>query len=87
MALPIDRYPDDFVAGKSAGFRHLRDVVAEGMARGALRAEEPADVALSVYAHMHGLIMLHFAGRFGDDDALFTSFFRRSMEHLLTGLR
>src|SRR5688500_17688729 len=83
----IDRYPDDFVAGKSVGFRHLRDAVAEAMARASLRADEPADVALSIYAHMHGLVMLHFAGRFRDDDALFTGFFRRSMEHLLTGLR
>jgi AcrR family transcriptional regulator len=86
-SIAIDRYPDDFVEGKSAGFRQLRDAVAEAMSRGVLRADEPADVALSIYAHMHGLITLHFAGRFRDDDTLFTGFFRRSMEHLLTGLR
>lgn len=83
----VDRYPDDFARGRSAGFRQLRDVIAEGMARGTLRPDEPADVALSVYAHMHGLVMLHFEGRFGDDDALFAGFYRRSMEHLLSGLR
>jgi AcrR family transcriptional regulator len=83
----LDRYPDDFAQGRSAGFRQLRDAIAEGMARGALRSDEPADVALSVYAHMHGLVMLHFNGRFADDDALFTGFYRRSMEHLLSGLR
>jgi AcrR family transcriptional regulator len=83
----VDRYPDDFAQGRSAGFRALRDAVAEAMARGSLRADEPADVALSIYAHMHGLVMLHFDGRFAGDDALFTTFYRRSMEHLLSGLR
>lgn len=82
-----DRYPDDFAQGRSAGFRQLRDGVAAAMARGALRADEPADVALTLYAHMHGLVMLHLDGRFGGDDALFARFFGRSMERLLTGLR
>ena len=82
----IDRYPTDFHSGRSSTFRALRDVVGGCMDSGVLRNDEPADVALTLYAHMHGLIMLHFAGRFGDDDRTFERFFHRSMTHLVTGL-
>lgn len=83
----IDRYPNDFHDGRSTGFRALRDGVARCMTAGALKEDEPADVALTIYAHMHGLIMLHFAGRFADDARVFEKFFHKSLEHLLTGLR
>jgi AcrR family transcriptional regulator len=83
----IDRYPTDFLRGKSPTFRRLTDAVSACMESGALRRGVPADVALSIFAHMHGLIMLHFAGRFGDDADTFRAFYDKSMEHLLTGLR
>jgi AcrR family transcriptional regulator len=84
--LKIDRYPSDFVSGRSPTFKALRDIVAGCMAVRLLRAGEPADVALTLYAHMHGLIMLHFAGRFGDDARVFEAFFHRSLDHVIDGL-
>lgn len=84
--LVIDRYPDDFRKGKSPGFRFLVDLVSAGMRSGALRRADATDVALSIVAHMHGLVILHQTGRFDDDDAVFRDFYRRSVELLLGGM-
>jgi AcrR family transcriptional regulator len=81
----IDRYPADFAAGRSSTFRQLRDVVEHCMAAGVLRPADATDVALTVYAHMHGLIALHLAGRF-PDPAEFARFYHRSMESLVAGI-
>lgn len=85
----IDRYPDDFRAGKSSGFRQLRDLVAESMRAGVLAGQpsrDSADVALTIYAHMHGLITLFLAGRF-PDTRVFQRFYLESLDRLLKGLR
>ena len=85
----IDRYPDDFRAGKSSGFRQLRDLVADSMRAGVLAGQpsrDAADVALTVYAHMHGLITLFLAGRF-PDARVFQRFYLESLDRLLNGLR
>ena len=84
----IDRYPDDFVKGKSAGFRHLRDAVKVCIEAGVLRGA-PRDapyIALTLYAHMHGLMTLYLGGRFPDDDQ-FERFFHESLERVITGLQ
>lgn len=84
--LGIDRYPTDFLEGRSPTFRQLRAVVAACMDAGVLRPGEVGDVALTLFAHMHGLVMLHFAGRFADDDARFREFYFRSLEGVVAGL-
>jgi AcrR family transcriptional regulator len=86
----IDRYPADFVRGKSPTFRQLRDLVRAGINSGVIDANSAgdaaaADIALTFYAHIHGLIMLRLAGRFPDDRA-FQRFYGHSVERLLNGL-
>lgn len=88
--LGIDRYPADFVRGRSPTFRQLRDLVRAAIDSGAIVADSAsdavaADIALTFYAHMHGLIMLRLAGRFPDESA-FQRFYGQSMERLLRGL-
>jgi AcrR family transcriptional regulator len=85
----IDRYPDDFQRGKSAGFRQLTEVVAECMRAGVLAGRpgvNAVDVALTIYAHMHGLIALQLGGRF-PDERVFERFYRQSLDRLMDGLR
>jgi AcrR family transcriptional regulator len=85
----IDRYPHDFQTKGAAAFRHLREVVWAGMQSGVVRGSsetEAGDVALTLYAHMHGLVMLHFAGRFGGNEVIFEQFFHDSMNRILRGL-
>ena len=81
--IAVDRYPVDFAGGRSRGFRRLRDLVAEGIAAGEVRGDDPADVALDLYAHAHGLVMLHRAGRFGGRGEVMRRFFRRSLARVL----
>jgi AcrR family transcriptional regulator len=84
----IDRYPDDFVSGKSVTFRRLKSVVeAWAIAESGRPAsrEATADWTLSIYAHMHGMLTLYLAGRFPDKRE-FEAFFHRSMNLLARGI-
>lgn len=78
----IDRYPADFNSGRSRGFRQLRGLVEECIAAGQMREGDAADIALDLYAHAHGLVMLHRAGRFGGRNDVLRRFFRRSLARL-----
>ena len=84
----IDRYPEDFLHGGARGFRKLRELVGRCMRAGALAGNAETDageVTLTLYAHMHGLIMLYLAGRF-PDAADFSAFYDRSIDRLLDGI-
>ena len=80
--ISIDRYPQDFQAGRSRGFSQLRAVVTECMEASEMRTGEPTDVALDLYAHLHGIVMLHHAGRFGGKNRVMRAFARRSVARL-----
>jgi AcrR family transcriptional regulator len=84
--LVIDRYPDDFRQGRSPAFRYLVDLVSACMRSGDLRKADATDVAITLVAHVHGLVILHQTGRFDDDDALFRAFADRSMAVVMRGL-
>jgi AcrR family transcriptional regulator len=84
--LVIDRYPDDFRQGRSPAFRYLADLVAACMRSGDLRKGDATDTAITLVAHLHGLVILHQTGRFNDDDTLFRAFVARSMAVLMRGL-
>jgi len=81
--ISVDRYPKDFQSGRSRGFGQLRALVEECMDAGEIREGDPTDVALDIYAHLHGLVMLHSAGRFGGRTAVMRTFVRRSIARLL----
>jgi len=81
--ISIDRYPKDFQTGRSRGFGQLRTLVVACMEAGAIRDGDPTDVALDIYAHLHGLVMLHSAGRFDGRHAVMWTFVRRSIARLL----
>lgn len=80
--ISIDRYPTDFSSGKSRGFRQLRTLVEACLDSGEIRPGDATDIALDLYAHAHGLVMLHRAGRFGGKNDVLRRFFRRSMARL-----
>ena len=80
------RFPEDFRARRSPTLNVVADVVAEGMRKGVLRKADPWDVAMSVWAHAHGLIALYRAGRFSYDEAQFRAFYLQSLRRLVDGL-
>lgn len=80
------RFPEDFAARRSAAFFLLADSVAAAIAAGELRDDDANEVALTLWAHAHGLILLHRAGRFGYQLAPYRRAFDRSLDRVVAGL-
>ena len=72
--------------GKSATMNILFSVVEAQMRSKDLRADSVPEVALAIWAHAHGLIMLYLAGRIGLSERRFRQLYLRSLGRLLRGL-
>ena len=81
------RYPEDFRAGLSPTLTVAADAVDEAMQAGLLRKDDAWDVAITLWAHTHGLVALYRAGRFSYDEAQFRHFYEASLQRLLEGLK
>jgi AcrR family transcriptional regulator len=81
------RYPQDFKARASINFNPLTDLIASRMATGCLHQDDPAEVALEVWALTHGYLALFRAGRFSLTQPQFRTLIRRAVERLLIGLQ
>lgn len=62
------------------------DRVRECMDAGLLREADPGDVALTLWAHAHGLIALYLQGMLETDEAGFRELYRSSHRRALRGL-
>lgn len=80
------RYPDDFASRRSAAFSLLVDRVRAAMTAGSFREDVPEEVALTLWAHAHGLVLLQRAGRFARGLAGYRRTFDRSLMRLIKGL-
>jgi AcrR family transcriptional regulator len=69
--------------GDAATFRFLVDRIRDCAAAGVLRADDAEDVALTVWAHVHGLVSLFLAGKLPVERAAFESIYTRSTAALL----
>ena len=81
------RFPEDFRARQSPTLNVVADAIAEGMRLGVLKQDDPWDVAMSLWAHAHGLVALYRAGRFSDDEARFRTFYFESLGRLIDGIK
>jgi len=81
------KYPDDFRAGRSPTLGVAAHAVAEAMQAGLLRHDDAWDVAMTLWAHTHGLVALYRAGRFSYGEAEFRRFYETSLGRLLDGLK
>jgi AcrR family transcriptional regulator len=68
---------------ESPAYRAIVAAVREGMERGELRAGDPEEAMLLAWSAVHGLVVLHRAGRFGFDDARFRAAAGRMIGALL----
>ena len=80
------QFPDDFAARRSAAFSLLEDQVSAAMNAGELRKDAANEVALTLWAHAHGLVLLQRSGRFGGGLASYRRAFDRSLRRLIRGL-
>lgn len=66
----------------AATFRFLVDRIRDCAAEGVLAIDDAEDAALTVWAHVHGLVSLHLAGKLPADDARFRDIYRHSVRAL-----
>ena len=81
------QYPQDFKARKSPTATLMADVVAEGMAGGALKQDDHWEIAFEMGALSHGLIMLYLGDRMAVSPAQFRALYRRSFRRYFDGIR
>lgn len=88
--LGLSQMPETVRRKAGPTFQFLVDRVRECIEAGDLVAEDPADLAATIWAHTHGLVSLHLSGnlrRGCPTEVDFEAFFRRSQDRLLRGLR
>jgi AcrR family transcriptional regulator len=81
------RYPDDFRAQRSPTLNEIAALVAQAMDAGFLKRHDVWEIALQLWAHAHGYIMLYRAGRFHLSEAEFRTLTRRSIRRMIHGLK
>ena len=81
------RFPDDFRARRSPTLNPIADSVAHWMEKGKLKKDDIWEIALELWAHAHGYVMLYRAGRFNLSQTDFKSLVQRSMTRLFDGLK
>ncbi|GAC1659265.1 MAG: hypothetical protein NVS9B15_21580 [Acidobacteriaceae bacterium] len=80
------RFPDDFHAGQSPPLTLLADSVAGSMISGRLKDGDVWEIALELWALIHGYIALYRAGRFHLSEPDFRQLCHRAFSRLLDGL-
>lgn len=80
-------YPEDFRAGKSPTVALMVQRIEAAQRDGILRQGDPLEMALLVWAQLHGLVMLHRSGRFALKRSDFLRLCRRCNELAMRGLR
>jgi len=81
------RYPDDFRARRSPTLNPIADLVSRAVNSGYLKKDDIWEIALQLWAHVHGYIALFRAGRFQLSEAEFRKLVERSMRRLIHGLK
>ena len=81
------RFPEDFHARRSPTLNVVHDTVVDAQQAGLLRAGDPWDIAMTLWAQSHGLVALYRAGRFSYDERAFRDFYDASLGRLIDGLK
>lgn len=80
------RFPDDFRARRSLTLNITADAVSEWMERGNMKRDDVWEIAMELWAHVHGYVALWRAGRFHLSEDEFRALVQRSLRRLLYGL-
>jgi AcrR family transcriptional regulator len=81
------QFPKDFRARRSPTLNPLADSVAAAMQEGALKKDDVWEVAFTIWAHVHGYVMLYRGGRFALSEKEFRKLLHQSLRRLLHGLK
>jgi AcrR family transcriptional regulator len=80
------QFPADFRARKSPTLTLLADEIDARMKAGGLRRDDAWELALAIWALIHGLVVLHRGRRIDLPDKEFRALCGRSLQRLLHGL-
>jgi len=80
-------YPEDFRAGKSPVIGLMVERLEAAQARGLIKDGDALEMTMFVWGQLHGLVMLHRAGRFSLTRAAFLKLCKQCSGHALAGLR
>ena len=81
------RYPDDFRAGRSPTINLVAETVSNAIQACVIRKDDKWEIAMDLWAFVHGYVALYRAGRFALDETAFRNFFRRSLRRYIDGLK
>lgn len=81
------RFPDDFRAGRSPTINLVAETVSNAMQAGVIRKDDKWEIAMDLWAFVHGYVALYRAGRFTLDEAAFRILLRRSFRRFIDGLK
>lgn len=81
------RYPEDFRARRSPTLNPVADGVRAAMRGGSFRKDDVWEIALQLWALVHGYLTLHRGGRFNLSEAEFRALVRRALRRLIHGLK
>jgi AcrR family transcriptional regulator len=81
------RYSDDFLGRLSPTLNPIADTIARWMSKGRLREDDVWEIALDLWAHTHGYLVLYRSGRFNLAPEKFRRLVQRSLRRLLRGLK
>ena len=80
------RFPDDFRARRSPTLNPIADALSAWMKLGNLKRDDVWEIAMELWAHVHGYLALWRGGRFHLSEDEFRKLIRRSLRRLLYGL-
>jgi AcrR family transcriptional regulator len=81
------RFPRDFLARRSPTMNVVADTVEAAMKDSFIRKDDVWEVAMELWAHIHGYIALYRAGRFELSEKQFRQLCQRSLKRFIDGLR
>jgi len=81
------RFPDDFRARRSPTLNITADALSEWMKSGELRRDDAWELAMALWAHVHGYLALYRGGRFNLTEDEFRKLVRRSLKRFFHGLK
>jgi AcrR family transcriptional regulator len=81
------RFPVDFRARRSPSLNLMADTVAHWMQNGKLKRDDVWEVAMELWAHVHGYLALYRGGRFNLSEEEFKRLVHKSLRRLLNGLK
>jgi AcrR family transcriptional regulator len=80
------RFPEDFRARRSPTLNITADIVSSWMKLGKLKRDDHWEIAMEMWAHVHGYLALWRGGRFNLSEDQFRKLVHRSFRRLLYGL-